>query len=95
MAAAAVLQSSTYNSFEMSSLPPEVSQARQRRRRTVRKSEGSKNQSLQDTHLSLDLSNVVQPEIPVDVVASSVPDSTVESVSSVPTATGVLIVIYM
>ncbi len=77
----------------MSSLPPEVSQARQRRRRTIRKSEGSKKQLLQgieDTHLSLDLSNSVQPDnASVDVEASTVPstvlDSTLQTVASVST----------
>ncbi len=92
MAAAAVLQSSTYNSFAMSSVPPEISQARQRRRRTVRKSEGSKKQSLQDTEhtqLSLDQSGVTLPEAPdnasADFMGSSLPDSTVESLDSFPT----------
>ncbi len=92
MAAAAVLQPSS--NLEMSSLPSisDMSQARQRRKRSTRKTEGfvkPKRQSVQvgEAHLSLDLTTAVKPQVPggvpVNDLSPSVPDSTTERIDSV------------
>ena len=93
MAAAAVLQQPRSQSHEMTSLSSEISQARQRRRRSTRRSEGPIRSRKLDTQGTADLSQELRPPalIADDVItsdaASSILNSTVGSVDSILTGT--------
>lgn len=85
MAAAAVLPPN--QSFERSLTAKDVSQARQRRRRTSRRSDGfqkskkSQSQDVQGGDLNLDLSSSLRPRSVDDVIGSDVGSSVAVSTS--------------
>ena len=73
MAAAAVLPPN--QSFEMSLTAKDVSQARQRRRRTTRKTDGIQKSRSQGGDLNLDLSSSLRPGSVDDAISSDLGSS--------------------